>query len=71
MNSEELKIYTALTHPTSPEDFRITDEGTKLYTIWNGVLVCFEGEGLDSMTPTALYFWYQEQLQQHVRQIWS
>lgn len=71
MNSEELRIYTALTHPTAKEDYRIVENGTKLYTLVNCGLVFFQGEDLDKMTPTALYYWYQEQLMKYHESIWS
>jgi hypothetical protein len=71
MNSEELRIYTALTHPTSPEDYRITEDGTKLYVMMNGVLVCFEGEELDKMSATHLYNWYVDQLTEYRLKMWS
>lgn len=64
MNSEELRIYTALTHPTSPEDYRITENGTKLYTMMDGSLICVEGESLDQMSPIDLYHFAQEKMMQ-------
>ena len=70
MNSEELKIYTALTHPTSPENFRITDNGTKLWTLVDGSLHHFVGEELDKMSATKLYFWYQEKLTEYRFEQW-
>lgn len=70
MNSEELGIYTALTHPTSPEDYRITNDGTKLYTIMEGGLVCFEGEGLDKMSGVDLYHWAQRKAMELQKSRW-
>jgi hypothetical protein len=71
MNSEELKIYTALTHPTAPESYRITDNGTKLWTIEQGSLICFEGEELDKMSASSLYFWYREKLTEYYEKLWE
>ncbi|QEQ93897.1 hypothetical protein SEA_KARDASHIAN_32 [Streptomyces phage Kardashian] len=71
MNSEELKIYTLLTHPTAKEDYKITDEGTKLWVMVDGGLVYFEGEGLDKMSPSSLYFFYREKLQEYYTNLWS
>jgi hypothetical protein len=71
MNSEELKIYTLLTHLTAREDFAITDDGTKLWVMVDGSLMHFEGEGLDKLTPTSLYFFYQEKLQDYYRSFWT
>jgi hypothetical protein len=62
VNSKELRIYTALTHPTSPEDYRITDDGKKLYTIMDGGLVCLDGENLDKMKPIDLYDWARRKM---------
>lgn len=62
MNSQELKIYTALTHVEQPEDYRITDDGTKLYTLMDGGLVRFEGIDLDKMCPMQLYHWARSKM---------
>lgn len=70
MNSEELRIYTALTHPTSTEDYRITDDGARLYVMVDGSLVRFEGEGLDKLSPSALYFFYREKLEEYRLSFW-
>jgi hypothetical protein len=68
VNSEELKIYTALTHPVAPESYRVTDNGTRLYVLINGVLAMFGGEALDEMTPNELYAWYQNRLEEYRQQ---
>lgn len=62
MNSREIGIYVALTHPAAPESYRIVDEGTKLYTLVDGVLVSFDGEKLDEMSATDLYLWAQREI---------
>lgn len=62
MNSEELGIYTALTHPTARESYRITGNGTKLYTMMDGSLICIEGAALDQMSPVELYRFAQEKM---------
>lgn len=67
MNSKELGIYTALTHPTSPEHYRIEDDGTKLYVISHGALIYLEGEKLDEMDPQELYRFYQEKLYEYLQ----
>ena len=71
MNSKELRIYTLLTHPTSPQSYEITDDGTKLWVMVDGTLVGFDGEGLDKMTASSLYFFYREKLQEHRMKIWK
>jgi hypothetical protein len=62
MNSKELRIYTALTHRDAPEDYRITDNGTRIYTMVDGALMYFEGEDLDDMNPRELYAWTQNEI---------
>lgn len=52
MNMKELGIYTSLRN--TPEQYRITDDGTKFYTLMYNQLVCFEGEGIDKMTSEQL-----------------
>lgn len=64
MNSKELGIFTAMTNPRAPEQYRITDGGTKLYTIMWGGLVCFEGVSLDKMNATELFAFYQKSLKE-------
>lgn len=71
MNSEELKIYTLLTHPTAPQSYHISDNGTKIWSIVDGSLVYFEGENLDSMSATSLFFWYQEKLKDYRFEQWN
>lgn len=71
MNSEELKIYTLLTHPTAPQSYHISDNGTKLWSIIEGALVYFEGENLDQMSATSLFFWYRTKLEEHRLKQWE
>lgn len=58
MDSAELRIYTALTHPVVPEPYRLSEDGTKLYVVEHGILVTLYGEGLDKMTGMELYHWH-------------
>lgn len=58
MNSQELRIYTRLTHPAKPESHIISDDGTKLYIMEPGCMAILEGESLDKMTGRELYSWY-------------
>lgn len=62
MNSQELKIYTALTHPVAREDYRITNDGTRIYTLVDGALEYFEGVDLDKMESLQLYCWTQSKI---------
>lgn len=63
MNVRELGIYTALQN--TPEQYRITDEGTRLWVLEYNVLVCLKGEKLDEMHPKDLYEWYQYKLREY------
>lgn len=62
MNSAEIGIYVALTHPTARESYRITDDGTKIYVLVDGGLVYFEGVDLDKMSSLVLYRWVQHEI---------
>lgn len=69
MNSKELGIYTALTHSTSPEDYRIIDNGTKLYVLVPGGMVYFEGEKLDQMSSQELYEFYLRNRDEYLKNL--
>lgn len=71
MNNKELKIYTALNHRDAPEDYRITDEGTRIYTMVDGVLMYFDGERLDEMGSRELYVWTQEKIREFHEKQWN
>lgn len=71
MNSKELEIFTALTHKNSPEDYRIVDDGTKIYVLlWRSILISFEGEGLDKMSSLELYRFVEEQKEDYIMKMW-
>jgi hypothetical protein len=62
MNSAEIGIYIALTHPTARENYRITNEGARIYVLVDGGLAYFEGKNLDKMGSMELYRWVQYQI---------
>lgn len=64
MNSKELRIYTLLTHPVSPESYYVGDDGSSLYVMESGVMVRLEGENLNKLTPMELYRWYLPAIRQ-------
>lgn len=59
MNVKELGIYTALRN--TPEEYRITDGGTRFYTLVYNTLVCFEGERLDELSQQELFDFFQRE----------
>lgn len=62
MNSEELRAYTALSHPDQPEDYRVSEDGKTLYVLTSGFMAYLHGENLDKMTPEELYAWHLPKL---------
>lgn len=62
--NESLGFYIAMTHPQKPDQYRVSEDGTKLYMMERGLMVCLEGEDLDKMTPAELYAWHLPKLRE-------
>jgi hypothetical protein len=60
MNREERSIYTGL--KSNPDMIYVTADGTKLYTLVTGGMMCFSGVDFSSMDEEQINLYIQEKL---------